>query len=68
MNLPRAPQSYNVTDQDRLRNDLDLADQENLKRGRDIEMGDGRLIGNSPNGSRFAIVFNDDGTLTTEAL
>ena len=68
MILTRAPAAYSLQDQDRIRNDLEQADQENLKRGRDIEMGAGKLIGTSANGSRFALVFNNDGTLTTEAL
>lgn len=68
MNLTRAPLAYSPDDQDRLRTDLEQADEDNLKRGRDIELGDGRVIGTSANGSRFALVFNDDGTLATEAL
>lgn len=68
MNLVRAPLAYDAEDQDRLRTDLELADLESLKRGRDIELGDGRIIGTSLNGSRFALVFNNDGTLATVAL
>lgn len=68
MILQRAPQSYSREDQDRLRTDLEREDQDNLKRGRDIELVDGRLIGTSPNGSRFALVFNNDGSLGTTAL
>lgn len=68
MILNRSPVKYNVEDQDRLRADLERADGDNLKRGLDIEMASGRLIGTSPNGSRFVLVFNNDGTLTTAAL
>lgn len=67
MNLVRAPSAYSAQDQDRLRTDLEQADLENLKRGRDIELGSGRVIGTSQNGTRFALVFNNDGTLSTEA-
>lgn len=67
MNLVHAPQAYSQQDQARIRDDIEKADQENLKRGRDIELGSGRIIGTSPNGTRLAIVFNDDGTLSTEA-
>lgn len=67
MILSRAPKIYDPQDQDRLRTDLEREDQDNLKRGRDIEVGDGRIIGKSANGSRFALVFNNDGTLTTVA-
>ena len=68
MILNRAPAQYSVEDQERLRSDLEREDRDNLTRGLDIEMASGRLIGTSPNGSRFVLVFNDDGTLTTGAL
>jgi hypothetical protein len=66
--LPRAPLAYSIDDQGRLRSDLEREDGDNLKRGRDIELGVGRVIGTSPNGSRFVLVFNNDGTLTTGVL
>jgi hypothetical protein len=66
--LPRAPLAYSIDDQERLRSDLEREDGDNLKRGLDIELGTGRVIGTSPNGSRFVLVFNNDGTLTTGAL
>lgn len=43
---------------------IERADDENLKRGRDIEMGAGRVILRSPNGTRFALTVDDSGTLT----
>lgn len=68
MILQRAPQTYSRDDQDRLRTDLEREDQGNLKRGRDIEMGDGRVIITSPNGSRFALTVSNAGVVGTEAL
>lgn len=68
MILQRAPQSYSREDQDRLRTDLEREDQDNLKRGRDIEMGDGRVIITSPNGSRWALTVDNAGVVGTEAL
>ena len=68
MNLVRAPLAYSKQDQDRLRADLERADQANVKRGRDIEMGDGRVILTSDNGSRFVLTVSDAGVLGTEAL
>lgn len=68
MNLQRAPQTYAKDDQDRLRSDLEREDRDNLKRGRDIELGDGRVIITSPNGSRFALTVDNAGALGTEAI
>lgn len=68
MILQRAPQSYSREDQDRLRTDLERVDQDNVKRGRDIEMGDGRVILTSPNGSRFALTVSNAGVVGTTAL
>lgn len=68
MILNRAPSAYSQDDQDRLRNDLERESEDTLKRGRDVELGSGRVIGTSANGSRFALIFNNDGTLGTEAL
>lgn len=68
MNLPRAAPAYNAQDQDRLRNDLEQADGENLKRGRDIEVGRGRVILTSENGLRWAIVVSNTGALSAVAL
>ncbi len=65
MNLSRAPLQYSQKDQDRLQTDLEAADLENFKRGRDIEVGVGRVILTSTGGVRFALVVSDAGALST---
>ena len=67
MNFSRAPQAYSPQDQDRLRTDLEMVDQENFKRGRDIEMAAGRVILSSANGLRWALVVSNAGALSTVA-
>ena len=68
MNLPSAPAQYSAEDQRRLRSDLEREDRQNLKRGRDIELSDERLIIRSPNGSRFALAVSNAGVLSATAL
>lgn len=67
MNLSRAPGQYSQQDQDRLRTDLEAADLENFKKGRDIEVSGGRVILTSTGGIRWALVVSDAGALTTVA-
>lgn len=39
------------------------ADGQNLKRGRDVELQEGRIIMTSPNGTRYALTIDDAGNL-----
>lgn len=50
------------------RREIERADRNNLKRGRDIEAGAGRVILTSPNGTRYALTVANDGTLGTEEV
>ena len=68
MILGSAPAAYDRADQAALRDALQRADAESLKRGRDVELGRGRLILTSPGGFRFAVTVADDGSLATAAL
>lgn len=47
---------------------IERADQENLKSGRDLELAGARLILASPDGTRYALVVANDGTLSTETI
>ena len=67
MNLPRATIQYSHQDQDRLRTDLETADLENFKKGRDIEVGTARVILTSPGGVRWALSVSDAGALSAVA-
>lgn len=68
MILRPAPKTYSEGDQTALRDALRRADADNLKRGRDLEIGKARLILVSPGGLQFAVVVADDGSLSTTAL
>lgn len=47
---------------------IEAADGENHKRGRDVEIGEARLILTSPNGTRYSVTVANDGTLSTTSL
>lgn len=68
MILPFPPPNYQSTDQARLREELRRADAENHKRGRDVEIGAGRVILTSPNGTRYALTVDNAGVLGTTAI
>ena len=68
MNLSRATPDYSQQDQDRLRTDLEVADLENFKRGRDLEIGAGRIILTSPNGTRWVLTVSNAGALSAVSL
>ncbi len=74
MNLPTPPAQYSPQDQAKLREALITEDQGNQKRGRDIvfsgdaTVGAPRLIGISPNGTRYRVLVNNAGALSTVAV
>lgn len=68
MILSSAPGAYDRADQARMRDVLQRADAENLKRGRDVELGRGRLIlTDEATGARYALSMTS-GVATWTAL
>ena len=65
MKLPRPPSSYSVPYESQRNLLIELDAQSNLKSNRDIEVGDGRLILTSPNGTRYALSVTNSGTIST---
>lgn len=47
---------------------IEAADRENHKRGRDVEIGEARLILTSPNGTRYSVTVDNAGNLSTTSL
>lgn len=47
---------------------LEREDSQNVKKNRNIEMGDNQLILTSPDGSRYALVVDNAGALSTVAV
>ena len=68
LNLPPPPQSYSANDQAQLRRELAKQLDRTLMGGQDCEIGDGRIILTSPDGSRFVLTVADNGTLSAVAL
>lgn len=68
MKLPNPPGVYSRLDQQEVRRQAELADQQNHKRNRDVEIGAARLILTSPNGTRYAVTVSDTGTLSAVAI
>lgn len=68
MKLSRTLPYYDEADQTQLRVAIERADDENLKRGRDLEIHPARIIVRSPNGSRWAITVSNTGTLSATAI
>lgn len=63
MRLPSPPNAYAVTHESQRNLVLELADNMNHKKNRDVEVGDGRLILKSPNGTRYQITVSDAGVV-----
>ncbi|HVZ78087.1 MAG TPA: hypothetical protein VG818_08925 [Gemmatimonadaceae bacterium] len=47
---------------------LEQEDTNNLKRGRDIEVGGARVILTAPNGTRYALQVSNTGTVSAVAV
>ena len=68
MRLRQPRQAYSRDVAVDINGQIERADRENHKRGRDIEVGVGRLILTSPNGTRYSVTVDNAGNLTTTAL
>lgn len=68
MKLPLPTLAYNKLAEQRRNGLIEQADAENHKRGRDVEIGQGRLILTSPDGTRFEIEVDNAGTITATSL
>lgn len=68
MILPNVPLGYEPASERERNRTLVIADQSNRKTGQDVEIGDERLILQSPNGTRWAIAVNDLGMLSATSL
>lgn len=64
MKLVIASPRYDVSRETERNRQLEAADRENHKRGRDIEVNPGRLILTSPDGTRWSVTVDDTGTLS----
>jgi hypothetical protein len=68
MKIPRPPAVYTNRYENQRNLILELADGSNLKKDLDIEIGNGRLILTSANGTRYQLVVSNAGALSTTAI
>ena len=74
MNLPKPESAYSQQNEAAARADIEREDKRNMKIGMDIVFsGDAsashpRLIGVSPNGTRYRILINNAGAISTVAV
>jgi hypothetical protein len=68
VNLPSAPPGYTQSDEANVRRALQDADKQNIKRGTDYYVLDGRVILKAPNGSFHALVVDNAGVLSTSPV
>lgn len=68
MILPKPSIAYASDFFDRVFSILSRADDKNLKRDQDIEVGTNRVILTSANGTRYALVVSNAGALSTSAV
>lgn len=70
LTLPRAAAAYDPAAEQAVRGQIEAADRDNLKRGRDLDLGApaAGLILVSPGGARFRLTVGDDGALETAAV
>ena len=68
MKLPKSPLEYQQRDQDIVRSNMEKLAREVHKKNQDLEMGLGRLILESPNGSKYKLQVSDGGVLSAATL
>lgn len=68
MILPRPPTTFDQTIASLTNLSIEQADQLNHKKNQDIEVGDGRVILKSPNGTRYKIEVDNSGNLSASTV
>jgi len=68
MILPTPSQSYDPMIQSETNRAIELGDSQNLKKDGDLEVGNGRVILTSANGTRFKLTIDNSGNLGTATI
>ena len=68
MRLPNPPVNYTAQVEYERNRTIELADRNNHKRNSDVEIGIGRLILTSPNGTRYSITVDNAGVISATAV
>ncbi len=68
MSLPSPKDRYSMVDEAETRRQIDTGIGRCRKKLEDVEIGQNSLILTSPNGSRFKLLVDDAGDMSTEAI
>ena len=68
MKLPNPTPQYYQRNAIEANRQIEQADRENRKVGRDVDVGSDKLILKSPDGARWVISVNNSGTIAATAL
>tara|TARA_B110000046_G_C13022847_1_gene412187 strand:- start:3727 stop:3933 length:207 start_codon:yes stop_codon:yes gene_type:complete len=68
MILPTPSQSYDPMIQSEINRAIELGDSQNLKKDGDLEVGNGRVVLTSANGTRFKLTVDNSGNLGTATI
>lgn len=68
MKLQNPPPRYDPTVEAERNRQIEAADRDAHKRGRDIEVAKARLILTAPNGTRYAVTVSNAGALSAVAV
>jgi len=68
MILPTPSQSYDPIIQSEINRSIELGDSQNLKKDGDLEVGNGRIVLTSANGTRYKLTVDNSGNLGTATI
>ena len=68
MKLPNPAGSYNPRMEIERNRQIEQADGQNRKQGRDVEVGRNKLVLRSPDGARWSITVSNAGAISAEPL
>jgi hypothetical protein len=68
MILPTPSQSYDPIIQSEINRAIELGDSQNLKKDGDLEVGNGRIVLTSANGTRYKLTVDNSGNLGTATI
>jgi hypothetical protein len=68
MILPTPSQAYDPMIQSEINRAIELGDSQNLKKDGDLEVGNGRVVLTSANGTRYKLTVDNSGNLGTAAI
>jgi hypothetical protein len=68
MILPTPSQAYDPMIQSEINRAIELGDSQNLKKDGDLEVGNGRVVLTSANGTRYKLTVDNSGNLGTATI